>query len=174
MIKKYNILKADPAGEVWSAHGHDLQSFFLTIEGIEATVMVNRKAGNSLLVGPTWGELEELLSKKGKPYFKFKPSPAPDNPTASQTSPGATGAQEHVNVEREPITWGEAVIAASMLASREDGIPAILSWANDLYHSLPNASTSQIEDMEAEVFKPKEEVSQESDNQQIDLSEIPF
>lgn len=183
MGKMYNILKADPAGAVWTnQHNNQMQTFFLTLEGVNdqrggKAVMINRMAGSPLLSGQHYLELTETPSKNkpGTTYFKAKLEQAPPGtPSAAQQALPMSGAPQG------PITWGTAVMAAATLLGTDwgkkiieaddGGVPAVLSLARDLYVAdVPNRdSIKAAQEMQEDILPSDDDVSK------VNIADIPF
>lgn len=183
MAKMYNVLSADPAGEMFTAHDMTLQSFFLRIEGLNdmrggKTVLINRKAGSPLLSGQQYLELTETPSKSkpGTTYYKAKLEKAPDGvPASTQRSLPLSESSEGA------ISWGQALqVAATLMASdwgkqilesETGGVPAVLSLAKNFFV----AQVPQREALEAALEAQKDILPTDEDvDKPFDATKIPF
>lgn len=117
MAQFYKILKADTMGDPYTAHGNQLQSYWCQFEGVENSVMLSKKVGNTPQVGThVYGDLVYAMSQKGNQYWKFKGSqvpegvPFPADTPAQATAQEATGATPS-NVSGEVPAWFRPVAA---------------------------------------------------------------
>ena len=78
MSQFYNILEYQEGDTYPSKFNGDLQTFWLTIEGVEGTIKVDKKVGNYPKLGQNYGYLETKLNKKGGTYFKFHGEKIPE------------------------------------------------------------------------------------------------
>ena len=79
MAEFYKILKADPLGEPYQAHGKSIQTYWCQFEGVDNAVSVGKQSGNVPQVGShVYGDLMYAKSQKGTEYWKFKGSKVPD------------------------------------------------------------------------------------------------
>lgn len=87
MAQFYNITQYQPGGEWKSPYGM-LDSFFLDIEGYDgATIMTNKKQGNTPKIGQVYGELIfKKKGKKGQDVFQFKQLEQPEDAVAPASS----------------------------------------------------------------------------------------
>lgn len=72
---QYNIKQYSAAGDPWSMPGRgEFQTYFLDLEGVDGTVMTNKKAGNTPKLGQVEGDLidQGKLDKRGRKIYKFK------------------------------------------------------------------------------------------------------
>ena len=74
MAQFYNIKQYSEGNRFNGKYG-PLQSFFLDIEGYDgATIMTNKKPGNTPRLGQTYGDLIDTnkIGKKGQKIYQFK------------------------------------------------------------------------------------------------------
>ena len=94
MAQFYNITQYSEGNQFNGKYGA-LQSFFLDIEGYDgATIMTNKKPGNTPRLGQTYGDLIDTnkIGKKGQKIYQFKAQKMPDGMVAPASSTGlATG-----------------------------------------------------------------------------------
>lgn len=84
----YNLTEATPFREPWSTQHGSFQTFFCKIEGVEESIQINKKAGNTPKLGAIYGSLEK---KPGKDYLKFNSESAPEGEAIPQfNTPQAT------------------------------------------------------------------------------------
>jgi hypothetical protein len=103
MGQYYNLIEYKPFREPWaSSHGSEMQTYFGKIEGVEQSVMINKKVGNTPRLGANYGSLE---TKPDKDYLKFNGQQPPPGTTipdfkvtqasqANQPAPQATGGND--------------------------------------------------------------------------------
>lgn len=94
MSQFYNITQYSEGNAYESKYG-TLQSFFLDIEGIEGTIMTNKKPGNTPKLGQVYGDLVDTgkTGKKGQKIYQFKQQQMPDGMStpANTTAPVVAG-----------------------------------------------------------------------------------
>jgi hypothetical protein len=91
MAQEYKITSIKKGNE-WSSDYGTFQSYALAVEGIGEPVQLNKKVpvsqepqvGDSL-----YGTMQELVSKAGKPYYRFKGEKRPDTPKQYQDNSGS-------------------------------------------------------------------------------------
>jgi len=87
MSQFYNITQYQ-AGKPWKSPYGMLDSFFLDIEGFDgATIMTNKKEGNTPKLGQVYGELIfKKKGAKGQDVYQFKQLEQPEGVDAPATS----------------------------------------------------------------------------------------
>lgn len=181
MVKQYNVIEAKPYKEKWEtkrAPGKFFQTFFLTLEEVEESVMINRAAESPVLHGLVWLELETV---PGKSYLKGTKKDAPQGaPIHGQTQIPMNGAEDPGK------SWGQAIQAAATLMTTDHfkpmlagdpkdpgepgGVRALESLARDIYMlGVPDVVAI------AEAKKAEEDtIVTDVPDGDINLDDIPF
>ena len=106
MAEFYKLLKADPMGEPWQAHGKDMQTYWCQVEGEELNVMITKQVGNTISPGHhVYGNLMKATSQKGNDYWKFKSEQVPEGVQRPQDAP-STPAQATAQQATGDVTPG--------------------------------------------------------------------
>lgn len=138
-IKQFDVTEATPRGEIKEWNGKQYQDFWIKAHGLTdkpgSWATTTRLAGQPLLSGPTWFKVKEKNSQKGNlGYILTFTKDIPTNaPSAAQT-------ELPLGTVDKGISWGEAVVAASMLLTTpyykemlEQGMDGLRSQAQSIF-----------------------------------------
>lgn len=183
MEQEYNITNYDIAGPPEPSPYGKLQGFWLTLEGVDAPVIWNKKVeGGAPKVGPIWAKLESKTSQKGKQYFKFVKVAGPGHtttavaPRLTRPLPLSQGASQPLDSKRSFDTseaWNGALNVAALALQHNLAKEDLLELAQWLYDHRPGTQTSiPVEKPVDSVQKPKDILPTEEDINNVNTAEL--
>ena len=72
-----NVVGYEPAGEPWSNQHGTFQTYWVQVEGLEQSVMMNKKVGSVPKLGANYGNVIQATSQKGNQYLKWQGEKVP-------------------------------------------------------------------------------------------------